>query len=84
VDDETSTQRASRKLADALFADPELRGRFEMIAKETVTREPVPDDFGWLSQSTVPSSEFSGFKALTRKLLGAPKPASDADQAKDH
>jgi len=48
----TVEQRASRELADVVFANPELRARFEMIAKDTATREPVPDDFLWLPAAT--------------------------------
>jgi hypothetical protein len=50
MDELTPTQRASRVLAEAVFANPELRERFEMMANETATREPIPDDFTWLSR----------------------------------
>ena len=64
-------------MADAVFADPELRERFEMMAKQTATREPVPDDFSWLSRDAQPPQEVSRFKGLTQKLLGVPKKEAD-------
>lgn len=45
---QTRTQKASAELADAVFADPDLRQQFEIMAKEAAAREPVPDDFAWL------------------------------------
>jgi hypothetical protein len=48
VSDQTPSQKASGELAEAVFSDPDLRERLEMMAKETATREPVPDDFAWL------------------------------------
>jgi hypothetical protein len=42
--------RESRELAERVFANPELRSRFEAMAQESTTRTPVPDDFAWLSQ----------------------------------
>jgi hypothetical protein len=57
----TPTQTASRELAEAVFAIPELRERFETMAKETLTRESVPDDFSWLSQDAA-----GGVHALER------------------
>jgi uncharacterized protein (DUF1786 family) len=77
----TPTQEASRKFAEAVFANPELAERFEMMAKETATREPIPDDFSWLSRDAEPQ-QFSRFKTLTRKLLDVPKHAIDAERAK--
>lgn len=74
------TQKASRELAEAVFANPELHERFEAMAEETATREPVPDDFAWLSRDEPP--EFSRFKALTGRLLRVPKAAVDAERAK--
>lgn len=76
----TPTQQASRELAEAVFANPELAERFRMMAEETATREPVPDDFAWLSRDE--PQEFSRFKALTGKLLRGPKAAVDAERAK--
>lgn len=49
MDEPTPAQEASRDLAEAVFANPELRERFRMMVKETATREPIPDDFAWLS-----------------------------------
>lgn len=80
--DPTPTQKASRELAEAVFANPELRERFERMAKETATRTPVPDDFAWLSKDAEPQ-EFSRFKTLARKLLAVPKADIDAERAKD-
>ena len=61
-------------MADAVFADPELRERFVVMAKESAAREFVPDDFSWLNPAAKPHrQEFSRFKALTQKLLGVPK-----------
>lgn len=48
-EEQTPTQEASRQMAEAVFADPALRERFERMAKEAEEREPVPDDFAWLS-----------------------------------
>ena len=36
-------------MAAAVFADPELRERFQLMAKEGEARPFVPDDFAWLS-----------------------------------
>jgi hypothetical protein len=61
-------------MAEAVFADPELRDRFERMAKDIANREPVRDDFAWLSrdhQSEV--SEFSRFRAFAQKLFRVPK-----------
>ncbi len=46
--EETPTQKASREMAEAVFADPALREKFEQMARDTEKREPVPDDFAWL------------------------------------
>jgi hypothetical protein len=59
MDEPTPTQEASREFAEAVFANPELRERFEMMAKETAASEPVPDDFVWLTQPDQ-SRPFSG------------------------
>ena len=69
----TASQLASSEMAEAVFADPELRDRFALMAKETATRTPVRDDFAWLAPDARPVSEFSRFKALTQKLLGVSK-----------
>jgi hypothetical protein len=45
----TASQQASDEMARAVFADPELRERFQQMAVETAKRVPVPDDFAWLS-----------------------------------
>lgn len=34
----------SRTLAEAVFADPDLRARFEGYAERTRTTDPIPDD----------------------------------------
>jgi len=47
--EQTPTQRASAEMAAAVFADPELRERFQLMAKEGEARPFVPDDFAWLS-----------------------------------
>ena len=52
MDRQTPAQESSRELAEAVFADPELREQFETMASETATREPIPDDFTWLSRGT--------------------------------
>lgn len=49
MNEETPSQEESRMLAEAVFANPELRERFEAMARETSTRQPVADDFDWLS-----------------------------------
>ena len=49
----TSTQRASREMAEAVFSNPDLRARFELMAEESANREPIPDDFAWLSEEAV-------------------------------
>jgi hypothetical protein len=41
-------------MAEAVFADPELRAHFELVAKETAGRLPVPDDFSWLDPKADP------------------------------
>lgn len=79
--DPTPTQEASREFAEAVFADPGLRERFETMAKETASRPPVPDDFAWLSQDPK-SEEFSRIKPLTEKRINVPKAASNAKRAK--
>ena len=59
MSDPTQTQHASRELAEAVFADPDLRSRFEVTAEETANRAAVRDDFAWLSEpdrTTSPSS----------------------------
>jgi hypothetical protein len=33
---------------ETVFSDPALRTRFEVMAKESTARTPVPDDFAWL------------------------------------
>jgi hypothetical protein len=71
--EQTPTQKASAEMAASIVADPELRERFQLMAKETATRDPKPDDFAWLSQDAAPSAEFSRFKALTQKLFGVSK-----------
>ena len=70
---QTPTQKASAEMAASIFADPELREQFQLMAKEATARDPKPDDFGWLSQDAAPSAGFSRFKALTQKLLGVSK-----------
>lgn len=76
---ETSTQRASREFAEAVFADPAVRSRFDRAIENTGNREPVPDDFGWLA----PDDEFAAFETLARKLVAVPKSELDAERAKD-
>ena len=71
--DRTRTQRASQEMAEAVFADSELTEEFKVMAKETETRDPVPDDFSWLSQDARPAEEFSRFKALTQELFRVPR-----------
>lgn len=61
----TPTQRASAEMERAVFANPELRERFEAMAKDAEASELVPDDFSWLShdESAEPSeSDLSGRK----------------------
>ena len=88
MDKETPTQKKSREMAEAVFADPELRERFVLMAKETSSHEAVPDDFSWLSAqargeaTNGPSSEFSRFQSFARKLLAVPKSAIDAQRKK--
>ena len=77
MDELIPTQRASQELAEAVFADPDLRARFEVMVKETANRDPVPDDFSWLSRDAQPPQEFSRFKALTQKLFKVPKEEAD-------
>lgn len=81
TDELTPTQDASRRMAEAVFEDPALRVRFELMAKEMETREPVPDDFAWLP-ADVQATESSRFRAFARKLLAVPKSAIDAERAK--
>ena len=66
-------------MAEAVFANPDLRAEFELMVKRTSEREPVPDDFAWLARD---GDEFSRFKDLTRKLLTVPKSAIDAARSK--
>ena len=80
--DLTPTQEASRKMAEAVFGDPDLRAQFELMAKESAERVPVPDDFAWLLQ-TAESDKFSGFEDSARKLIRVPKSDKDAEGAKD-
>lgn len=46
--DRTPTQRASRDLAEAVFADPALKERFEAMVEDTNSRELARDDFSWI------------------------------------
>ncbi len=46
--EQTPEQKASRELAEKVFADPALLAMFEEKIRETEKREPVPDDFSWL------------------------------------
>jgi hypothetical protein len=73
MDNRTPTQLASEEMARAIFADPELRERFEKMAFEATTREPVPDDFTWLANGVEPESEFSRPKASTQQLASESK-----------
>jgi mannitol-1-phosphate/altronate dehydrogenase len=72
------TQQASAQTADAIFADPALRDRFERMAKDTANREPVRDDFAWLSRIQKPESQFSRFRSLAQKLFRVPKSEATA------
>lgn len=56
----TGGQQASAELARALFADPTERARFEAMAKETAEREPVRDDFDWLSPDAAGAADEFG------------------------
>ena len=49
--DQTRTQRESQEFAQAVFADPAVRDDFEQMARDTASREPVPDDFAWLNKA---------------------------------
>jgi hypothetical protein len=60
-------------MAAAVFADPELRDRFQLMAKDGEARPFVPDDFAWLSPDAKPPTELSRFKALAQKLFGVAK-----------
>lgn len=66
-------------MAEAVFADPELRERFEIMAKGSNEREPVRDDFAWLPLEAAPSPEFSRFKSLAQKLFGVSKANAHRD-----
>lgn len=79
-DDLTPTQDASQRMADAVFADPTLRARFELMAKETANREPVPDDFAWLSPVAEPDA-YSKYEDLAPKLVAVPKSVIDNERA---
>ncbi len=46
--DSSSNADASRRMAEAVFADPILREKFERMIREMAERDPVPDDFEWL------------------------------------
>lgn len=51
--EQTPTQAASAAMAKAVFADPDLRARFEIMVKETDAREPVRDDFAWVREAVI-------------------------------
>lgn len=76
------TQEASAELAGAVFDDPELRAHFELMVKDTATREPVRDDFKWLDPKAQ-QDEYKRFEAFTRRLLSVPKSAIDAARKKN-
>ncbi len=74
----TPTQEASARMASAVFSDPELRAHFELLMKDTATREPVRDNFEWLDPKADQRDEYSRFESFTKKLLSVPKAAIDA------
>lgn len=54
MDDPTPAQEASAELAEAVFGNPDLLARFELMIKETAAREPKPDDFSkWLPRASM-------------------------------
>jgi hypothetical protein len=80
--EQSPTQRASAEMAEAVFANPDLRHRFKIMAKETATRDPVPDDFAWLSRGAAPSvsptaldkqSSLDHLGELVRRIASVPK-----------
>jgi hypothetical protein len=77
MDDMSPTQKASHELVQVVLADPAERVRFELMVRETAKRDPVPDDFVWLSPDARPEPPFSRFKALAQKLLSVPKREAD-------
>lgn len=46
----TPEQGASAELAEAAFRAPAIRAAFELMAKQTSARPPVPDDPAWLNR----------------------------------
>jgi hypothetical protein len=81
--DSIAEQKASQEWAEAAFAKPELRARFEKMVRDTAEREPVRDDFAWLApQQEASADEYSHFESLARKLVNVPKSAIDALRSK--
>lgn len=89
----TAEQRASAELARVVFRDPHQRAKFDLMTKETASREPVRDDFTWLSpDARGAGDEFSRFESLTQRLAsgsesmpGTPKNRADrADRVSLH
>lgn len=75
----TVEQQASADLARTVFADPELRAKFELMAKDADSRDPVLDDFAWLSKD-----EFSRLELATRRLIGSAIQSRDDDRTSLH
>jgi hypothetical protein len=76
MSERTPEQQASATWARAVFSDPDLRAKFELMAKETASREPVRDDFAWLDpKAGEVTDEYSRFESLARRLIGGSKPS---------
>lgn len=56
MSDLTPTQRASGEMWARVMSDPATRAKFERMRGETAGRQPVPDDFGWLSPALSPAA----------------------------
>jgi hypothetical protein len=80
--EQTASQRHSAELAAAAFANPELRDRFVLMAKESEARVPVRDDFAWLSPDAKPQTGFERFESFARRLISVPKHEIDEQKAK--
>jgi hypothetical protein len=51
---QTPTQNASAEMAAAVWENPELRGRIQLMAKGGEARPFVCDDFAWLAPEAKP------------------------------
>jgi hypothetical protein len=77
----TRTQQASHELAQAVFADPALREKFEQMARDTAKREPVPDDFAWLKKPERDVEPPVSRAKFHRDLRRATRPVGKRDRA---